>query len=88
MSGVATIYGLRVKGIWEGFKAMTCVNKQFRVSFLPRLVNRQLQVVVCVVCCVCSCSFAPPVTPDSFFLLSTKRAEQWKTVTMNVWWVC
>ena len=33
-------------------------------------------------------SFAPPVTPDSFFLLSTKRAEQWKMVTTNVWQVC
>ena len=84
MSGAATIYGLQVKG--KGFKARH-VNKQFQVSFLPRL-DGQLQVVVCVVCCVCSCSFAPPVTPDSFFLLSTERAEQWKTVTTNMWQVC
>ena len=24
VSGAATIYGLQVKGIWEGFKAMMC----------------------------------------------------------------
>ena len=24
VSGAATIYGLRFKGIWEGFKALTC----------------------------------------------------------------